>query len=61
MHEMMSKGIGLPKEGAEYVVGPWLTFDPKTERFTGDHAREANVLVKDKNRKGFQVPDANKV
>jgi hypothetical protein len=46
---------------AEYVVGPWLTFDPKTERHTGDHADAANALLKDANRSGFEVPSAKDV
>jgi len=61
LHEVMSKGVGIPEDGAEYTVGPWLTFDPETELFTGDNAAEANVLVKDTNRPGFEVPDATKV
>lgn len=56
LHEIMSGGVGLPADGNEYVVGPWLTFDPKTEQHTGDFASEANVLLKDPNRKGFEVP-----
>jgi hypothetical protein len=54
-------GVGVPVDKAEYTVGPWLTFDPKTERFTGDHAETANVLVKDNNNKGFEVPDVKNV
>jgi len=60
LHEIMAKGVGV-KDGAMYTVGPWLTFDPETEQFTGDHAAEANVLVKDPNREGFQVPTVDKV
>ena len=56
LHDVMSKGVGLPQDGAEYTVGPWLTYDPKTERHVGDHAEAANVLLKDPNREGFQVP-----
>ena len=56
LHEIMSKGVGIPENGAEYTVGPWLTYDPKTERHVGDHADEANRLLKDENREGFQVP-----
>ena len=33
-----------------------LTFDPKTELHTGDHAEAANALLKDPNNKGFEVP-----
>ena len=61
LHEIMDKGVGLPKDGTEYTVGPWLTFDPKRERHTGDFAKEANGLLKDKNRKGFRVPSPKRV
>jgi len=61
LHEVMSKGVGIPEDGNDYTVGPWLTFDPKTERFVGEHADAANELVKDVNRPGFEVPDAAKV
>ena len=61
LHDIMSKGVGLPEDGTNYIVGPWLTFDPKTERHTGQFAAEANELLKDANRPGFQVPDARKV
>jgi len=61
LHEVMEKGVGVPVDKAEYTVGPWLTFDPKTERCTGEHAAEANALLKDSNNPGFQVPDAKKV
>ena len=61
LHAIMKDGVGVPEDGAEYVVGPWLTFDPKTERFTGDHAKEANNLLRDPHRKGFEIPDADKV
>jgi len=61
LHAIMKDGVGVPEDEAKYVVGPWLTFDPKVERFTGDHAKEANALLRDPNRKGFEVPDADKV
>ena len=61
LHEITSKGAGVPEDKAEYTVGPWLTFDPKSEKFTGEHAAEANKLVKDKNNKGFEVPDVKDV
>jgi hypothetical protein len=57
LHEIMSKGVGVPEDGNQYTVGPWLTFDPQTERHTGEFAAEANALLKDANRPGFQVPD----
>ncbi len=61
LHDIMANGVGIPKDGAEYIVGPWLTFDPKTERHTGDHAEEANALLKDPNNMGFEVPTVEKV
>lgn len=61
LHDVMASGVGIPEDGNHYTVGPMLTFDPKAERFTGDHAEAANKLVKDKNRDGFVVPDASKV
>ncbi|MCX8240054.1 MAG: Gfo/Idh/MocA family oxidoreductase [Akkermansiaceae bacterium] len=61
LHELMRDGVGVPEDGAEYTVGPWLTFDPKTERHTGDHAEAANALLKDSNRDGFEVPEKGKV
>ncbi|MDD3546285.1 MAG: gfo/Idh/MocA family oxidoreductase, partial [Kiritimatiellae bacterium] len=57
LHEIMRAGVGLPEDGNSYTVGPVLSFDPKTERFIGDHAKEANALLKDQNRKGFEIPD----
>ena len=56
LHDVMQNGVGLPEDGTDYVVGPWLTFDPKTERHIGDHADEANALLKDENNLGFEVP-----
>ena len=56
LHSIMKDGVGIPEDGAEYTVGPWLTFDPKTELHTGDHSEEANALLKDPNNMGFKVP-----
>ena len=61
LHEVMAKGVGLPEDGSEYIVGPWLTFDPKTERHTGDYADVANALLQDEYRKGFKVPELGKI
>jgi predicted dehydrogenase len=61
LHALMRDGVGVPEDKAEYVVGPWLTFDPQTERFTGEFADEANKLVKDPQRPGFEVPAPDKV
>lgn len=57
LHAVMRDGVGVPEDGAEYVVGPWLTFDPEAETHTGEHADAANTLLKDANRRGFEVPD----
>jgi hypothetical protein len=56
LHEIMNKGVGIPENGAQYIVGPWLSYDPQTEQHVGDHAVEANALLKDPNRNGFQIP-----
>lgn len=61
LHEVMRDGVGVPEDGAEYTVGPWLTFDPQTECHVGEFATQANVLLKDANRAGFEIPDAAKV
>ena len=57
LHDIMANGVGVAKDGENYTVGPWLTFNPKTEMHTGDHADEANALLKDPNNQGFQVPE----
>ncbi len=61
LHETMRDGVGVPEDGAEYTVGPWVTFDPKTETHTGEFATEANALLKDTNRAGFEIPTLDKV
>ncbi|EAQ77513.1 probable NADH-dependent dyhydrogenase [Blastopirellula marina DSM 3645] len=60
LHDIMADGVGV-KDSEKYVVGPMLTFDPETERHTGDHAAEANALLKDSDRKGFEIPKAANV
>ena len=61
LHALMRDGVGVPEDGAEYTVGPWLTFDPKTEQHTGEFHAEANALLKDANNPGFEVPAPGKV
>jgi hypothetical protein len=39
------------------ILSPWLTYDLASEKFVGDHARQANKLVKDVYRPPFVVPD----
>jgi len=60
LHEIMDKGVGI-SDNEKYIVGPWLQYDPKTERHVGDHAEAANALLKDKNRPGFKVPSVKDV
>ena len=61
IHEIMKDGVGMPENEAEYIVGPWIEFDPETERCTGEFAGEANALLKDPNNKGFEVPELKAV
>ena len=61
LHEVTAAGAGVPEDKAKYTVGPWLTFNPKTETFTGDHADAANALLQDPNNKGFEVPTVKDV
>ena len=61
LHEVMRDGVGLPEDKEKYTVGPWLTFDPRTELHTGDHADEANALLKDENNPGYKVPELSEV
>ena len=61
LHEIMRDGVGIPEDKANYIVGPWLDFDPKTERFTGEHADEANELLRDPYHEGFEIPEVDRV
>jgi predicted dehydrogenase len=38
------------------ALGPWVTFDPKKERFVNDFAAEANALSQREYRRPFVVP-----
>ena len=38
------------------TAGPWLEFDPHTERFIGEFAAEANRLMEDEYAPGFELP-----
>jgi hypothetical protein len=43
--------------GTEKIsVGPWLDFDPASEKFTGEFAAEANKLATDEYAAGFELP-----
>jgi len=61
LHSVMRDGVGVPENGNQYTVGPWLTFDPQTETHVGEMAAQANRLLKDPNRPGFEIPAAAKV
>jgi len=61
LHAIMRDGVGIPADGARYRLGPTLSFDPATERHTGDHAEEANRLLKDPVDPAFPVPAADAV
>jgi hypothetical protein len=39
------------------TLGPFLQFDPASERFTGEFADDANRHLKREYRKGFEVPE----
>ncbi|MBU6236358.1 MAG: Gfo/Idh/MocA family oxidoreductase [Planctomycetes bacterium] len=61
LHAIMSQGVGVSFDKAQYTVGPWVTFDPKTETHVGEYAELANALRKDKNRTGFEIPAVEQV
>jgi predicted dehydrogenase len=61
LHAVMRDGVGVPENAAQYTVGPWLSYDPETERHVGEMADRANELLKDSNRAGFEIPDPAKV
>ena len=61
LHSIMRDGVGIPEDKAEYIVGPWLSFDGATEKFTGERADEANALLKDENNTGFKIPSVKDV
>jgi hypothetical protein len=51
------KGAEVKLEETAYQLGRVLTFDPATERFTGEGAAAANPLLTRPYRKPFVVPD----
>lgn len=50
------KGNGIDLKATPAVLGPWVTFDAKQERFVGEFADQANALSKRKYRAPFVVP-----
>lgn len=61
LHRIMTKDAGIAEEDAQYALGPLLSFDTENERFVGDRADEANILLKDRMNPGFEVPSAANV
>ncbi|MEM9701113.1 MAG: Gfo/Idh/MocA family oxidoreductase [Planctomycetota bacterium] len=61
LHAVMRDGVGLAESEMRYQVGPTLEFDPQAERFVGDRAAEANRLLQDPQRKGFEIPSVTAV
>ncbi len=61
LHSIMRDGVGIPEHGTSYRVGPLLTFDPVTERHVGEHADDANHLLKDPNNQAFEVPSLDRI
>jgi hypothetical protein len=52
------KDNGVDLNTTPAVLGPWVDFDGKTERFTGEFAKEANALLRRKEyRKPFVFPE----
>jgi len=49
-----ANGIAIDAEQAQ--VGPWLSFDPTTLRFTGEFADEGNRLTDEEYAAGFELP-----
>jgi predicted dehydrogenase len=61
VHDIATDGMGIPQNGAEYIVGPWLKFDGKEEHFVGDSSVEANRLLADPRRAEFDIPSPKSV
>jgi len=55
LEHLKANEVDLEKE--PITVGPMLTMDPETEKFTGEHSDWANMLVKRNYREPFVVPD----
>ncbi|HEX5105209.1 MAG TPA: Gfo/Idh/MocA family oxidoreductase [Pirellulaceae bacterium] len=53
-----TKAVGVPIDKTVYTIGPVLTFDPASEKFTGERADEANKLITRQYRPPFIVPES---
>jgi len=52
------RGHGVDLGGSEKAtLGPWLKFDRNSERFTGDHAEQANAHLREDYRGPFTIAD----
>lgn len=56
LKQLDGNDVNLAKK--PFVLGPTLTYDRATERFTGDNAERANPYIKCSYREPFVVPDA---
>jgi len=55
LSHVKANGLDINKE--KLILGPWLTFNDKTERFTGEHAAEANKYVREDYREQYGIKD----
>ncbi len=60
-HERVRDGWALPEDEEKYLVGPSLSFDSDSETFAGEHAGEANPLLRDPRREEFEIPEPDRV
>ena len=51
------KAVGVKLEETDYTVGPLLTFNEKTESFTGERADQANAFLSRAYREPYIVPE----
>ncbi|MGK7397426.1 MAG: Gfo/Idh/MocA family protein [Candidatus Cyclobacteriaceae bacterium M3_2C_046] len=61
LHDIASDGMGIPQNGADYIVGPWLRFDGEAEHFIGNRAEEANRLLADPRNYEYDIPSPQSV
>jgi predicted dehydrogenase len=54
LENLRANKIDVTKE--QTIAGPWLTFDPVAERFTGEFSAEANKLMEEEYAAGFELP-----
>jgi predicted dehydrogenase len=53
--QITGMGVDLSKIG--FLMGPKLTYSNASQRFTGNHSREANAYIKVTCRKPFEIPE----